>query len=287
MSHTRPGKTSGNALIAVSGGAGSMTLFDILTKADFNYVGRKGAELVEKRPGTKEPIWERGTVVYVEFCGTMDGGIDRTEEMQELAESRGMDFIGLRAEDVFDPALGAKLGRAGNSADQVFADLSHPDLPIASSSTSKSPLESLRDLLSSLPPPSRPSLLSRILDHLLALAANSLPNISHLLLGETSSRQAERIISGTALGRGWALPLELAAAYKLPQAESNQVTQLKPLKDITIKEAAIWCHNNRLSTMNSRGWGSVKGKDDGKRDARGKGGVASLEMLTERKLIRT
>jgi len=35
--------------------------------------------------------------------------------------------------------------------------------------------------------------------------------------------------------------------------------------------------------MNSRGWGSVKGKDDGKRDARGKGGVASLEMLTERK----
>jgi cytoplasmic tRNA 2-thiolation protein 2 len=36
--------------------------------------------------------------------------------------------------------------------------------------------------------------------------------------------------------------------------------------------------------MNSRGWGSVKGKDDGKRDARGKGGVASLEMLTEREL---
>jgi cytoplasmic tRNA 2-thiolation protein 2 len=59
--------------------------------------------------------------------------------------------------------------------------------------------------------------------------------------------------------------------------------QLKPLKDITIREAAIWCHNARLPTMNSRGWGGVKGKDDGKRDARGKGGVASLEMLTERK----
>lgn len=39
--------------------------------------------------------------------------------------------------------------------------------------------------------------------------------------------------------------------------------------------------------MNSRGWGSVKGKDDGKRDARGKGGVASLEMLTERKSTHT
>jgi hypothetical protein len=66
--------------------------------------------------------------------------------------------------------------------------------------------------------------------------------------------------------------------------ESNQITQLKPFKDITTKEAAIWCHNGKLRTMNSRGWGSVKGKDDGKRDARGKGGVASLEMLTERKL---
>lgn len=155
---------------------------------------------------------------------------------------------------------------------------------MASSSTSSTPLESLRNLLSSLPPPSRPSLLSRILDHLLTLAANTLPNISHLLLGETSSRQAERIISGTALGRGWALPLELAAAYKLPSIdqEESQVTQLKPLKDVTIREAAIWCHLAKLPTVNSRGWGGIKGKDDGKRDARGKGGVASLEMLTER-----
>jgi cytoplasmic tRNA 2-thiolation protein 2 len=155
---------------------------------------------------------------------------------------------------------------------------------MASSSSSLSPLESLRSILSSLPPPSRPSLLSRILDHLLALTANSLPNTSHLFLGETSSRQAERIISGTALGRGWALPLELAASYKLPtfEAGADQIMQLKPLKDITIREAAIWCHNARLPTMNSRGWGGVKAKDDGKRDARGKGGVASLEMLTER-----
>lgn len=163
------------------------------------------------------------------------------------------------------------------------------DLPIASSSSSLAPLVSLRNLLSSLPPPSRPSLLSRILDHLLTLAANSLHDVSHLLLGETSSRQAERIISGTALGRGWALPLELAAAYKLPSVDQleSHTFQLKPLKDITIREAAIWCHLSGLPTINSRGWGSIKGKDDGKRDARGKGGVASLEMLTERELSRS
>jgi len=125
MSHTRPGKTSGNALIALSGGAGSTALFDLLTDEDANYVGKKDAGLVEKRRGAKEPIWERGAVVYVEFCGIVDGAQDRTEEMRIMAEGRGMDFVGLRAEDVFDPELGSKLGRAVQEG-QVFADLSHP-----------------------------------------------------------------------------------------------------------------------------------------------------------------
>jgi cytoplasmic tRNA 2-thiolation protein 2 len=125
MSHTRPGKTSGNALIALSGGAGSTALFDLLTDEDANYVGKKDAGLVEKKRGAKEPIWERGTVVYVEFCGIVDGAQDRTEEMRKMAEGRGMDFVGLRAEDVFDPELGSKLGRAVEEG-QVFADLSHP-----------------------------------------------------------------------------------------------------------------------------------------------------------------
>jgi hypothetical protein len=125
MSHTRPSKASGNALIAVSGGAGSMALFDLLTDDNWNYVGKKDAGLVEKKRGAKEPIWERGTVVYVEFCGVVEGAKDRTEEMKALADERGMDFIGLLAEDVFDPELGGKLGRAVHK-DQVFADLSHP-----------------------------------------------------------------------------------------------------------------------------------------------------------------
>jgi hypothetical protein len=125
MSHTRPSKASGNALIAVSGGAGSMALFDLLTDDNWNYVGKKDAGLVEKKRGAKEPIWERGTVVYVEFCRVVDGAMDRTEEIKAMAEERGMNFIGLRAEDVFDPELGGKLGRAIHK-DQVFADLSHP-----------------------------------------------------------------------------------------------------------------------------------------------------------------
>lgn len=156
------------------------------------------------------------------------------------------------------------------------------DLPIAPSTSTRTPLEALRNLLASLPSASRPSLLSAILDHLLTLVAYSLPQVTHILLGETSSRQAERVISGTALGRGWSLPLELASAFTLPPPLGNEkgeraIMRLKPMKDITLKEAAIFCRVKGVETLNQRGWGSGEGSD-----ARGKSGIATLEMLTER-----
>lgn len=126
MSHTRPAKASGNALVAVSGGAGSVALLDILTKADYTFIGSATPELQEKRRGAKDVIWERGTVLYVEFCGIVDDSDDRTSEMRTLAEQRGLDFIGLKAEDVFDPSLPKRLGRTQDSGQHLFADLTHP-----------------------------------------------------------------------------------------------------------------------------------------------------------------
>jgi cytoplasmic tRNA 2-thiolation protein 2 len=81
---------------------------------------------MEKRKGAKDAIWERGTVVYVEFCGVIDGAEDRTSEVKKLAEARGLDFIGLRAEDVFDPSLPQRLGQPERSGQKLFADLAHP-----------------------------------------------------------------------------------------------------------------------------------------------------------------
>jgi len=48
---------------------------------------------------------------------------------------------------------------------------------------------------------------------------------------------------------------------------------MKPMKEVSMKEAAILCHLKGLETMNWRGWG-------GERDGR-KGGASSIEMLTE------
>lgn len=130
MSKQRPSKAQGDALIALSGGAGSTALLDIMTHSDYAYVGRRDAGDREKVRGAKVPVWERGTVVYVEFCGVVDGLQDRTEEMRRLAEERGLDFLGLKAEDVFDASLEQRLGRTAHTPSQLFADLSHPGEPI-------------------------------------------------------------------------------------------------------------------------------------------------------------
>jgi hypothetical protein len=103
-----------------------MALLDIMTNPSYAYVGRKDAADREKIRGAKPPVWATGTVVYVEFCGVIDGMDDRTGDMKLLAEERGLNFLGLRAEDVFDPRLVQRLGRTSQNPSQLFADLSHP-----------------------------------------------------------------------------------------------------------------------------------------------------------------
>ena len=128
MSRSRPDKQPGNALIAMSGGAGSTMLLDIMTGPAYNYVGRKNAAEFDKTKGVKQSLWDQGTVVYVEFCGVLDGTEDRTEGMRRIAEEHGMDFLGLRAEDVFDPSLRERLGSGGTGASALYADLTHPGM---------------------------------------------------------------------------------------------------------------------------------------------------------------
>lgn len=158
-----------------------------------------------------------------------------------------------------------------------------PDLPLLSlpsSSSTTTPLESLNTLLAALPAPSRPALLRNILEALLNEAARELPNISHLLVGETSTREAGRVISATAAGRGWALPLELATVHTMPVNDTRSYVRIKAMKEVNLKEAAFWCRGRGIPTLNERRWdNTVPGAV--RRDARGKGSVASIEALTE------
>ncbi|EAL21965.1 hypothetical protein CNBC1050 [Cryptococcus deneoformans B-3501A] len=319
----RPPAQSGSALIALSTGCGSTTLLDLLLTR--RYIGKGDDRVVDKTKGEKEPVWRKGWVCYVDFSSVV-GEIERQgegqgqregsrmEEVKKWVEGRenGLGWVGLRAEDVFDRGLRNRLRLLAGLpirddkqevAAQWAVDLKDHALPLSSPSSSSSPsptpLTHLRNLLSSLPPSSRPQLLSHILSSLLTTVAHTLPHISHVLMGETSTRQAERLISGTALGRGWQLPLELAAVRAEPALSSLEhlitsaeaeaegenkenigFTWLKPMSDLTAKEAAIYCHLRSLSsfTYNARHWDSA-----GPPPAAGKtkGGVKSLEMLTE------
>lgn len=155
----------------------------------------------------------------------------------------------------------------------------------ASASSSESPHDQLLRAMSDLPPASYPHMLCQLRDSLLATAALHLPNVSYLLNAETSTRQAQSIIGSAAIGAGWRLPLDLSAVYDIdgesyaPSSSSltaRQIIRIKPLKDVTIKEAAYYCHIKRMQTVNWRRWDTfVAG---GKRE---KPGVRSLERLTE------
>ena len=199
--------------------------------------------------------------------------------------------MALKAEDVFDPHLAVRLGgepREGRedllevtlrSQGQLalafrLIELTEVGLALQATTSSDPPLESLRRLVSSLPAASRPALFSHIVNSLLDTVCRCRPDVSHLLLGETATRQAQRVISGTALGRGWSLPLELASSL-----EGEGYTRVLPMKDITVKEASFQCHLRGYETRNHRNWSTREGH----RGSRGNG-ATSLEGLTEREL---
>lgn len=83
-----------------------MTMLDQVMQAGL--VGSGDGARADKTKGEKEVIWDRGTLVYVEFSG-VTGMADRSRNMEELAEEKGLGYVGVRAEDVYDPNLDRRL----------------------------------------------------------------------------------------------------------------------------------------------------------------------------------
>lgn len=128
----RPKRQSGTVLIGMSGGAGSMAMLDRLHRG--GYIGRQGEDtkFADKTKGEKDVVWEDGVVVHVDYSSVVEGETgraldmatgesaadlrDRRDWIRSLAEERGLGFLGLKAEDVFDPTLSSRLsGRGGQS----------------------------------------------------------------------------------------------------------------------------------------------------------------------------
>lgn len=83
-----------------------MAMLDQMT--DLGLIGSGDGARADKTKGEKEVVWESGTVVYVEFAW-VTGMSARMEEMEEVAKSQGLGFVGVRAEDVYDEGLERRL----------------------------------------------------------------------------------------------------------------------------------------------------------------------------------
>ncbi|BEI81063.1 hypothetical protein CcaverHIS002_0202230 [Cutaneotrichosporon cavernicola] len=238
---SRPPPQTGGALIALSGGAGSTALLDFLVER--RYLGPQATERVPA-------VWAQAFAVHVVFPGQSVGGL------KELAESRGITYLQVRAEDVFDSSL----------ADKVAGLVQ--GIP---SEDNEDNAARLSALVASLPLPSRPTILGHILDAVLATVASALP-VSHLILGETATREAQRVITGTAQGRGFSLPLDLVtlssralgevgASGEVGALGASGVMRLRGARELSVKEAALYCHAKGLETFNYRQWGrkSIEG----------------------------
>lgn len=87
-----------------------MAMLDLLLKGDFVGKGKGGSKKADKTKGEKEVTWDRGTVVFVDFGGVVEGEGGKMEMLRGVAEDNDLGFLGLRAEDVFDPDLRRRLG---------------------------------------------------------------------------------------------------------------------------------------------------------------------------------
>lgn len=99
-----------------------MSMLDMLSANQM--VGKGDGHRPDKTKGEKQLIWDRGSMVYVEFAG-VTGMKDRIEEMAQLAKDRGLTFIGLRAEDVYLPDMGGQAGAEGEGR-AIAVDLALP-----------------------------------------------------------------------------------------------------------------------------------------------------------------
>ena len=78
--------------------------------------------VADKTKGEKGLVWRRGTVVHIDFSGVV-GDPGTAQEMANVVRERGggLRFVGLRAEDVFDPRLRARIEGLGKQGSEVVS----------------------------------------------------------------------------------------------------------------------------------------------------------------------
>ena len=117
----------------------------------------------------------------------------------------------------------------------------------------RSPLTALRGHLARLPTPTAVQSTVRTLIRLLLLYTAHATSSSHLLLGTTLTGLSIRLISGIATGGGFVVREEAeeewAPGFEAKNDRNITVKVIRPLKDMGMKECAVWTWWNRLEVV--------------------------------------
>lgn len=254
-------KASGNLCLGFSGGLGSSILLDIVHNTYFSSQPPLD-DSGRPRGGTNHPrnasVWPSCIVCYVEVCGAFAGMQDRTEDIRSVVERYpSFDFVPLRIEDAFDGSWWTKVSRP-NTTPQVWLELSKDGLitdglHVTFDVTSLTPVEAMRSYLSSLPTQTAISSALQNLTRVLILHTAHSRGSSHLLFGSSLTSLSISLLSSISQGGGYAIREELQEEWAPVTASGSKLSSVlrvvRPLRDVTAKECAVYVWWNNISVI--------------------------------------
>ena len=211
----------------------------------YNFVAPKDENPRFKPP----PTFESLEVLYIDESGLPGFGVsqtlglsmlkcsyifaqpDRTEEIRNIVSSTSFAFRSVKLEAIFADAT-------------LSASYASPSLTASSSTSSATPLDQLRALLS----PSRHSttslaaLRSSLLHALMRREAVN-AGCEVLLTGETATRVAIKTIAGMSEGRGFSMGEEVGSEWDLAE---ERLLVCRPLSSVLLKELVYYCRMREL-----------------------------------------
>jgi cytoplasmic tRNA 2-thiolation protein 2 len=119
--------------------------------------------------------------------------------------------------------------------------INYADLLLSSMTNSSTPISSLHSYIASLPTQTAVSTAVQNLVRLILLHCASSTKSSHLLLGTSLTSLSIALISSIAQGGGFAVREEAEEEWKSStHTDTNSVRIIRPLKEVGMKECALW-----------------------------------------------
>ncbi|KAJ2725079.1 Cytoplasmic tRNA 2-thiolation protein 2 [Coemansia sp. Benny D115] len=227
-SHPMP--VTARAMVAVSGGPASSAMAQLAL--DYH-------RSVAMKGGTAQPLYADVVIGHVDESALFEqlsGGAGALR-VRDVVPEGAAEWFEARLEDVFAESDGVLLRVAksglGEASDggRVFAQLAKP-----ADSAPEPPRERLRRLFDGLASATdREAMLDAVKTELLVRLAQR-ANCQVLLLGDSATRLATKVVSLTCRGRGLSLPLETAAE----STWFDGVVVMRPMRDFTAKEVGFF-----------------------------------------------